>query len=140
MCCGRDCNSAVCSSDLDEYADAVGFMEATGAIGDYTHLWWDVRPHPRFGTIELRVMDVQSRVEDTVALAAYVQCLVKQILDEIAAGKPPIAYNRMLLSENKWLAARYGLEASLMDLRAGKRIKVPARTLVRRRIKELKPI
>jgi glutamate---cysteine ligase / carboxylate-amine ligase len=99
-----------------------------------------VRPHPRFGTIELRVMDVQSRLEDTVALAAYVQCLVKQILDEIRVGNPPIAYNRMLLSENKWLAARYGLEAPLMDLRAGKRIKVPARTLARRRIKELKPI
>jgi carboxylate-amine ligase len=99
-----------------------------------------VRPHPRFGTIELRVMDVQSRVEDTVALAAYVQCLVKQILDEIGTGNPPIAYNRMLLSENKWLAARYGLDAKLMDLRAGKRIKVAARTLVKRRVKELKPI
>jgi carboxylate-amine ligase len=123
-----------------DYADAVGFMEATGAIGDYTHLWWDVRPHPRFGTIELRVMDVQTRVEDTVALAAYVQCLVKQILDEIGTGNPPIAYNRMLLSENKWLAARYGLDAKLMDLRAGKRIKVSARTLVKRRVKELKPI
>jgi carboxylate-amine ligase len=61
-------------------------------------------------------------------------------LDEIGVGNPPIAYNRMLLSENKWLAARYGLEAPLMDLRAGKRIKVPARTLARRRIKELKPI
>ncbi len=123
-----------------DYADAVGFMEATGAIGDYTHLWWDVRPHPRFGTIELRVMDVQTRVEDTVALAAYVQCLVKQTLDEIDAGNPPVAYNRMLLSENKWLAARYGLDAPLMDLGAGKRIKVPARTLAKRRLKELKPI
>jgi carboxylate-amine ligase len=122
------------------YVEAVGFMEATGAIGDYTHLWWDVRPHPRFGTVELRVMDVQSRVEDTVALAAYVQCLVKQILDEIDAGNPPVAYNRMLLSENKWLAARYGLEAPLMDLGAGKRIKMPARMLAKRRLKELRPI
>jgi carboxylate-amine ligase len=115
-------------------------MEATGAIGDYTHLWWDGRPHPRFGTVELRVMDVQSRVEDTVALAAYVQCLVKQILDEIDAGNPPVAFNRMLLSENKWLAARYGLEAPLMDLGAGKRIKMPARMLAKRRLKELRPI
>jgi glutamate---cysteine ligase / carboxylate-amine ligase len=123
-----------------DYADAVGFMETTGAIGDYTHLWWDVRPHPRFGTVELRVMDVQTRVEDTVALAAYVQCLVKQILDEIDAGRPPVAYNRMLLSENKWLAARYGLDAPLMDLAAGKRIKMPARTLARRRLRELRPI
>jgi len=83
---------------------------------------------------------VQTRVEDTVALAAYVQCLVKHILDQIEAGNPPVAYNRMLLSENKWLAARYGLEAPLMDLAAGKRIKVPARTLARRRLRELRPI
>jgi carboxylate-amine ligase len=123
-----------------DYAEAVGFMEATGAIGDYTHLWWDVRPHPRFGTVELRVMDVQTRVEDAVALAAYVQCLVKQILDEIDAGRPPVAYNRMLLSENKWLAARYGLDAPLMDLAAGKRIKMAARTLAKRRLRELRPI
>ena len=75
----------------EEYAEAVGFMEATGAIGDYTHLWWDVRPHPRLGTIELRVMDVQTRIEDTVALAAYVQCLVKQLVDQIEAGNPPPA-------------------------------------------------
>jgi carboxylate-amine ligase len=90
--------------------------------------------------VELRVMDVQTRVEDTVALAAYVQCLVKQILDEIHAGRPPVAYNRMLLSENKWLAARYGLDAPLMDLAAGKRIKLAARTLAKRRLRELRPI
>src|SRR5690242_21425803 len=126
--------------NYQDYADSVGFMEATGAIGDYTHLWWDVRPHPRFGTVELRVMDVQTRVEDTVALAAYVQCLVKQILDEVEDGRPPVAYNRMLLSENKWLAARYGLDAPLMDLAAGKRIKMAARTLARRRLRELRPI
>ncbi|MDX6534735.1 MAG: glutamate---cysteine ligase / carboxylate-amine ligase [Gaiellales bacterium] len=123
-----------------DYADAVGFMEATGAIGDYTHLWWDVRPHPRFGTVELRVMDCQSRVEDTVALAAYVQCLVKQLVDQIAEGNLPTSYHRMLLAENKWLAARYGLDAPLMDLGAGRRVKMPARTLARRRLKELKPI
>ena len=71
-----------------DYANAVGFMEATGAIGDYTHLWWDVRPHPRFGTLEVRVMDCQTRVEDTIALAAYVQCLVKHLLDRFQAGEP----------------------------------------------------
>jgi carboxylate-amine ligase len=127
-------------TSYQDYADAVGFMEATGAIGDYTHLWWDVRPHPRFGTIELRVMDCQSRIEDTVALAAYVQCLVKQLVDQIADGNLPTSYHRMLLAENKWLAARYGLDAPLMDLGAGRRVKMPARTLARRRLKELKPI
>jgi carboxylate-amine ligase len=115
-------------------------MEATGAIGDYTHLWWDVRPHPRFGTIELRVMDVQTRVEDAVGLAAYVQCLVKQLLDQIEAGNPSITYHRMLVAENKWLAARYGLDAQLMDLAQGRRVTMPARTLAKRRLRELKPI
>ena len=123
-----------------DYADNVGFMEATGAIGDYTHLWWDVRPHPRFGTIEIRVMDVQTRIEDTLALAAYVQCLVKQLLDRYHSGEPVVSPHRMLLAENKWLAARYGLDAPLMDLAAGRRVKMPARTLARRRVKELKPI
>jgi carboxylate-amine ligase len=124
----------------DDYADAVGFMESTGAIGDYTHLWWDVRPHPRFGTLELRVMDVQTRLEDTLALAAYVQSLVGLLVRQFEAGEPVLSYHRMLLAENKWLAARYGLDAPLMDLGAGKRVKMPARTLARRRLKELKPV
>ena len=123
-----------------DYADAVGFMEATGAIGDYTHLWWDVRPHPRFGTLEIRVMDVQTRVEDATALAAYVHCLVKLLVDQFEAGEPVPVFHRILMSENKWLAARYGLDAPLMDLAAGKRSKVPAKTLAKRRLRELKPI
>jgi glutamate---cysteine ligase / carboxylate-amine ligase len=123
-----------------DYANAVGFMEATGAIGDYTHLWWDVRPHPRFGTIEVRVMDCQTRIEDTIALAAYVQCLVKLLVDRFQAGEPVLSYHRMLMAENKWLAARYGLDAPLMDLSAGKRVKMQARTLVKRRLREMKPI
>jgi carboxylate-amine ligase len=124
----------------DDYAESVAFMEATGAIGDYTHLWWDVRPHPRLGTIEVRVMDVQTRVEYAAALAAYVQCLVALYVERCKAGNPPPRYHRMLLAENKWLAARYGLDAPLMDLSAGKRIKMAARTLVRRRLRELRQI
>jgi glutamate---cysteine ligase / carboxylate-amine ligase len=125
--------------DYNDYAEAVGFMEATGAIGDYTHLWWDVRPHPRFGTLELRVMDCQTRVEDAIGLAAYVQCLVKLLLDRYDDGQV-LSYHRMLLAENKWLALRYGLDAPLMDLAAGKRVKVAARTLAKRRLRELRPI
>jgi len=126
--------------DYRDYAEAVGFMEATGAIGDYTHLWWDVRPHPRFGTLELRVMDCQTRIEDAIALAAYVQCLVKLLLDRFEGGEPVLSYHRMLLAENKWLALRYGLDAPLMDLGAGKRVKMAARTLAKRRLRELRPI
>jgi len=126
--------------DYQDYADAVGFMETTRAIRDYTHLWWDVRPHPRFGTLEIRVMDCQTRVEDAVALAAYVQCLVKLLLDRLESGVPVQSFHRMLMAENKWLAARHGLDAPMMDLSAGRRVKVPARTLVRRRLRELRPI
>jgi glutamate---cysteine ligase / carboxylate-amine ligase len=126
-------------NDYTDYADAVGFMEATGAIGDYTHLWWDVRPHPRLGTLELRVMDCQTRVEDAIALAAYVQCLVKMLLDRYEDGQV-LSYHRMLLAENKWLALRYGLDAPMMDLAAGKRVKMAARTLAKRRLRELRPI
>ena len=58
-------------------------------IGDYTHLWWDVRPHPRLGTIELRVPDCQFDLEYALALAAYVQALVAELIDEIDKGNPP---------------------------------------------------
>jgi len=69
-----------------------------------------------------------------------VQCLVKQLVDQIEAGNPPRRYSRMLLAENKWLASRYGLDAPLMDLVQGRRVKMPARTLARRRLRELRPV
>src|SRR4029078_435808 len=101
-------------------------------------LWWDVRPHPRFGTIEVRVMDCQTRLEDTIALGAYVQCLVKLLLDRYEQGQV-LSSHRMLLSENKWLALRYGLDAPLMDLGAGKRGKMAVGPLARRRVPHVGP-
>jgi len=123
----------------EDYADTIGWMESTGAIGDYTHIWWDVRPHPKLGTLELRVMDVQFDLESTLTLAAYVQSLVAALIDEIEQGNEPQAFHRQLIAENKWNAARHGLEAPLMDLGAGRRIRVPAATLARRRVKQLRP-
>jgi carboxylate-amine ligase len=123
----------------DDYVDTIGWMESTGSIGDYTHIWWDVRPHPKLGTIELRVMDVQFDLDSTLALAAYVQALVAALIDDIEGGKPTPSYHRQLIAENKWNAARHGLEAPLMDLAANRRRRVPAATLARRRMKELRP-
>ena len=123
----------------EDYADTIGWMESTGAIGDYTHIWWDVRPHPKLGTLELRVMDVQFDLESTLALAAYVQSLVAALIDEIEQGNEPQAFHRQLIAENKWNAARHGLEAPLMDLGSGRRIRIPAGTLARRRVKQLRP-
>jgi carboxylate-amine ligase len=63
--------------DYTDYAEVVGQLEKTGCIADYTHIWWDIRLHPRLGTIEVRICDAVTRVEDAVALAAFCQALVK---------------------------------------------------------------
>ena len=125
--------------DYADYADVVDQLERTGCIADYTHIWWDIRPHPRLGTIEIRVCDAVTRVEDAVAIAAYCQAVVKQLSDRYDAGKEIPSYHRILTSENKWLAARYGLEAPVMDLATGRRNRVPVAQLVRRTLREIEP-
>jgi glutamate---cysteine ligase / carboxylate-amine ligase len=125
--------------DYADYAEVVGQLEKTGCIADYTHIWWDIRLHPRFGTIEVRVMDAVTRVEDTTALAAYVQGLVKLYSEAYEAGRELPSYHRILTTENKWLAARYGLEAPVMDLVTGRRNRVPVAQLVRRALREIEP-
>ena len=123
----------------EDYADTVSWMKDTGTIVDYTRLWWDVRPHPRLGTLEVRVCDVQFDIDHTLALVAYVQALVAEQIAEVEAGRKPVSYHRMLVAENKWLAARYGLEAPLMDLAAGARVTLPAAHLAQRRLRQLAP-
>src|SRR2546430_7744376 len=125
--------------DYADYAEVVGQLEKTGCIADYTHIWWDIRLHPRFGTVEIRVCDAVTRVEDAVALAAYCQCLVKLYSERHAVGAEIPSYHRILTTENKWLAARYGLQAPVMDLATGRRNRVPVAQLVRRTLKELEP-
>ena len=125
--------------DYADYAEVVGQLEKTGCIADYTHIWWDIRLHPRFGTVEIRVCDAVTRVEDAVALAAYCQALVKYYSERHAVGAEIPSYHRILTTENKWLAARYGLEAPVMDLATGRRNRVPVAQLVRRTLRELEP-
>jgi glutamate---cysteine ligase / carboxylate-amine ligase len=126
-------------SNYNDYAEIVGQLEKTGCIADYTHIWWDIRPHPHLGTVEIRVCDAVTRVEHAVGLAAYCQALVKFYCDRYERGEEIRSYHRILTSENRWLAARYGLEAPLMDLETGRRNRVPVTQLVRRRLKELAP-
>jgi carboxylate-amine ligase len=125
--------------DYADYADVVGQLERAGCIADYTHIWWDIRLHPRLGTIEVRICDAVTRVEDAVAIAAYCQALVKQLCERYEAGEEIPSYHRILTSENKWLAARYGLEAPIMDLASGRRNRVPVSRVIRREIGELRP-
>ena len=125
--------------DYADYAEVVGQLEKTGCIPDYTHIWWDIRLHPRLGTIEIRVCDGVTRVEDAVAIAAFCQALVKYYCELHAAGDVIPSYHRILTTENKWLAARYGLEAPVMDLATGRRNRVPLAQLVRRLLREVEP-
>ncbi len=125
--------------NYEDYAEIVGQLEKTGCIADYTHIWWDIRPHPRLGTVEIRVCDAVTRVEHAVGLAAYCQALVKLYCERYDRGEEIRSYHRILTSENKWLAARYGLEAPLMDLETGRRNRVPVAQLIRRRLKALAP-
>jgi carboxylate-amine ligase len=122
-----------------EYAEVVGQLEKTGCIADYTHIWWDIRPHPRLGTVEVRICDAVTRLEDAIAITAYVQSLVKLLSERHEAGETIPTYHRILTTENKWLAGRYGLEAPVMDLETGKRNRVAVAQLIRRTLKEIEP-
>jgi carboxylate-amine ligase len=125
--------------DYNDYAEVVGQLERTGCIKDYTHIWWDIRLHPRLGTIEIRICDGVTRLEDAVSLAAFCQSLVKHYSEMYDRGEEIPSYHRILTTENKWLAARYGLEAPVMDLATGRRNRVPVAQLVRRTLRDLEP-
>ncbi len=116
--------------DWDDYSQRIEFMMEAGTIPDYTWLWPDVRPHPNFGTVEIRVMDSQTSVEHTLGLAALVQGLVRELCEHFDAGKHLSSYPYEMLDENKWLAARHGLEGQMVDLPSAER--VATRDLARR--------
>jgi carboxylate-amine ligase len=93
------------------YVRVVDTMLRSGAIPDPSYLWWDARLQPRLGTVEVRVMDAASRVDDVATLAALVQCLVRRH----AESGPARAPEPEVLAENRFLAARDGMRAELID-------------------------
>jgi glutamate---cysteine ligase / carboxylate-amine ligase len=94
-----------------DHVEAIDVLMRSGAIHEPTFLWWDARLQPRFGTLEVRIMDAQTRVRDTLALAALVQTLVRlEALDGLPGEWPP-----EVLDENRFLAARDGIDAELID-------------------------
>ncbi|HEX6763330.1 MAG TPA: carboxylate-amine ligase [Gaiellaceae bacterium] len=125
--------------DYEDYAGLVGQLERTGCIADYTHIWWDIRPHPRLGTIEMRVCDAVTRLDDVIAITAFYQAIVKLYCEQYEAGREIPSWHRLLTTENKWLAARYGLEAPVMDLATGRRNRVPVAQLIRRTLRDVEP-
>ena len=112
--------------DYADYVESVDVLIRSEAVPEPTFLWWDVRPQPRFGTVEVRIMDAQTKLGETAAIAALVQCIVRA---EVEAGTH--LERRMpqeVLSENRFLAARDGMEAELIEPELDRR--VPARELL----------
>ncbi len=103
----------------DIYSHRVEQMMRGGAIPDYTYLWWDVRPHPNLGTVELRVFDQQTRVEHTIAFAALGQALAHRLAGEYDEGVPSIEHPHELIDDNKVRAAVVGIEGKLIDFDHG---------------------
>jgi carboxylate-amine ligase len=98
-----------------EYVWIVNHMIDTGFINTIREIWWDVRPHHNFGTVEVRVCDMPGNLADTLAIAALVQCLVKALSDEIDNGTYQHDSHPMMVQQNKWRAARFGNQAKLVD-------------------------
>ncbi|MCA9230707.1 MAG: YbdK family carboxylate-amine ligase [Planctomycetales bacterium] len=98
-----------------EYVWLVNHMVQTGFINTIREIWWDVRPHNNFGTVEVRVCDMPGNLDDTLAVAALIQCLVKALSDEIDGGTYQHDCHPMMVQQNKWRATRFGTGAHLVD-------------------------
>jgi carboxylate-amine ligase len=122
-------------TDIPDHFDSyTGFQRyvyllvKTKCINDGKKIWWDIRPHPYFPTLEFRVCDIPTRVDDTIAIAALFQAIVAKLNKLIDKNLGFRLYRRMLIQENKWRAVRYGLEGKMIDF--GKQTEVPVRDLV----------
>jgi carboxylate-amine ligase len=107
----------------------VDLLVKTGCIDNGKKIWWDVRPHPFFPTLEFRICDIPTRVDDTVAIAALFQAIVARLDQLIDKNLGFRLYRRALIQENKWRAVRYGLDGKMIDF--GKQKEVPVRDLIR---------
>lgn len=111
-----------------EYESFINLLVKTGCIDNAKKIWWDIRPHPFFPTLEFRVCDLPMRLDETIAIAALIQATVAKLYKLHAQNQGFRLYRRLLIMENKWRAVRYGLDGKLIDF--GKRIEVPVRELI----------
>jgi carboxylate-amine ligase len=120
--------------DWESFEGYVDMMVEAGAMDDYTYCWWDVRPHAKIGTIELRVLDTQTGLRPAMALTALTQCIVARALEEVGPQGP---YDRHLAEENKWRASRHGMDAAFYD--PHDKTTIPARDMARDLVERLRP-
>jgi carboxylate-amine ligase len=113
---------------LSEYEDFCKLLVKTGCIDNPKKIWWDIRLHPFFDTLEVRVCDAQSRVDDTLAIAALIQAVIAKLYKLLKHNTTFRVYRRRLLDENRWRASRYGIEGKLIDF--GREAEVETRSLL----------
>ena len=111
-----------------EYENFVNLLVHLNCIDNPKKIWWDVRPHPVFGTLEFRMCDVTTKVEEACAIAALTQAIVVKLHRLYTSNQSWRIYRRALIEENKWRAARYGIEGKLVDF--GKELEVPTKILI----------
>ena len=103
---------------FDSYGDyrrLVDTLVGTGVIEDATKLWWDVRPSDRFPTLEMRMTDICTRMEDAIRIAAYYRCLLRMLWRLRRGNQQWRQYDRFMIAENRWRASRYGIDEGLID-------------------------
>lgn len=122
---------------LAEYEEYLKLLVSTGCIDNAKKIWWDIRLHPFFNTIEFRICDAQSRVDDTIALAAVMQAIVAKLHKLRGQNIGFRTYPRRLLDENRWRAARYGIHGRLIDF--GRKCEVDERDLLHEMLEFLAP-
>lgn len=115
-------------SSWGEYDSFVNLLVKTNCIDNAKKIWWDIRPHPNFPTLEFRICDVPMRADESIAIAALIQATVAKLYKLYAANQGFRLYRRALIMENKWRASRYGIDGKLIDF--GKQTEVPVRDLV----------
>jgi glutamate---cysteine ligase / carboxylate-amine ligase len=125
-------------ADWAEYSKALEWGATAGAFDHPRMWWWELRPHPAFGTLELRVPDQQTTVAQSAALAAVAQCLVASLAERHDADERLAVHPTWRIEQNRWSAARHGLNGTLADLDTGERR--PARSRVRTLIEQLSPM
>ena len=121
----------------DDFADALRWGARSGYLAGHAAWWWELRPHPAWGTLELRVPDAQATVADAAAVAAFAHALVAWLAARHAAGERLACDPVWRIAENRWSACRYGVEGTFADLRSGER--APTRERLHELIDELGP-
>ncbi len=115
-------------SSVAEYDNFINLLIKTGCIDNAKKIWWDIRMHPFFNTLEFRICDIPMRADETIAIAALIQAVIAKLYKLITQNLGFRLYSRALIAENKWRACRYGIDGKLIDF--GKQSEIPCKDLI----------